>query len=72
MNPRETAFNDLQQHFSKARQLNMRQLFEQDQDRFKKFSLQFEGILLDYSKNLVTEETMGLLLALAKAPWFPR
>jgi len=67
MNPRETAFNDLQQHFSKARQLNMRQLFEQDQDRFEKFSLQFEGILLDYSKNLVTEETMGLLLALAKA-----
>ena len=67
MNPRETAFNDLQQHFSQARQLNMRELFEQDEGRFDRFSLQFEDILLDYSKNLITEETMGLLLALARA-----
>jgi glucose-6-phosphate isomerase len=67
MNPRETAFNDLQQHFSKARQLNMRELFEQDEGRFDRFSLKFEDILLDYSKNLITGETMGLLLALARA-----
>lgn len=67
MTPREIAFNDLQQHFSQARQLNLRSLFEQDPDRFDRFSLQFEDILLDYSKNLVTEQTMELLLNLAKA-----
>ena len=67
MNPRELAFNDLEQHFVKARQRNMRKLFEQDPDRFQKFSLQFEDILLDYSKNLITADTMELLLQLAKA-----
>ena len=67
MNPREKAFNDLHQHFSEARRLNMRNLFEQDPDRFNRFSLQFEDILLDYSKNLITEETMALLLNLARA-----
>ena len=67
MNPREIAFNDLQQHFNQARQLNMRALFERDADRFNRFSLQFENILLDYSKNLITEETMELLFKLAEA-----
>ena len=67
MTPREVAFNNLQQHFSDAKHLNMRQLFEQDQDRFKRFSLQFQDLLLDYSKNLISVETMTLLLELAKA-----
>ena len=67
MHPREVAFNNLQQHFSDAKHLNMRKLFEQDKDRFKRFSLRFEDILLDYSKNLISAETMALLLELAKA-----
>ena len=67
MTSREIAFNDLEQHFIQVRKLNMRKLFEQDPDRFDKFSLRFEDILLDYSKNLITAETMELLLQLARA-----
>jgi len=67
MTPREAAFNNLQQHFGEARHLNMRRLFEQDEDRFERFSLQFQDILLDYSKNLISSETLSLLLELAKA-----
>lgn len=45
---------------------HMRDLFREDPQRFEKFSLQFGDLLLDYSKNLITEETMRLLLALAR------
>ncbi|MGE5410051.1 MAG: glucose-6-phosphate isomerase, partial [Clostridiales bacterium] len=45
---------------------NMRTMFEEDSDRFNKFSLKFNDILLDYSKNRITEETIELLLQLTK------
>jgi glucose-6-phosphate isomerase len=67
MTPREIAFNNLSQHYDEARHLNMRRLFEQDSERFARFSLQFQDILLDYSKNLISSETLALLLELAKA-----
>jgi glucose-6-phosphate isomerase len=67
MGPREVAFNNLQQHFEDARHLKLRDLFEQDEDRFERFSLQFQDILLDYSKNLISSETLSLLLELAQA-----
>jgi len=44
----------------------MRQMFEDDPERFSNFSLRFEDILVDYSKNRVTGETMGLLRGLAE------
>jgi len=44
----------------------MRQLFADDPRRFDQFSVLFNGILFDYSKNLITEETIALLLDLAK------
>jgi glucose-6-phosphate isomerase len=44
---------------------HLRELFAEDPDRFKKFSLQFEDILIDYSKNIVNEEAMSLLTELA-------
>jgi glucose-6-phosphate isomerase len=44
----------------------MRVMFEQDPDRFRKFSLRFEDILYDYSKNRITVETLGLLMDLAR------
>jgi len=47
-------------------QRHMRELFEKDPQRFEKFSLHLNGILLDYSKNLITEETVQHLLALAE------
>jgi glucose-6-phosphate isomerase len=46
--------------------VHMRDLFAQDPLRFEKFSLQFADILLDYSKNRITEETRDLLLDLAR------
>uniref|UniRef100_A0A8C7N566 Glucose-6-phosphate isomerase n=1 Tax=Oncorhynchus kisutch TaxID=8019 RepID=A0A8C7N566_ONCKI len=61
-------FQKLEQWYkSKAGNLNMRDMFEADKDRFSKFSTTLEtddgDILLDYSKNLVNEEVMRMLLA---------
>ena len=44
----------------------MRKLFAEDAQRFEQYSLRFEDILFDYSKNLITKETLGLLLDLAR------
>mmetsp|Transcript_49215 Transcript_49215/g.96511 ORF Transcript_49215/g.96511 Transcript_49215/m.96511 type:complete len:565 (-) Transcript_49215:226-1920(-) len=62
----------LQQHAEvmadrRAEPTYMRQLFAQDKDRFSKFSVAVDdALLLDYSKNLVTDETMQLLFKLAE------
>lgn len=45
---------------------SMRQLFADDSKRFERFSVRVDDLLLDYSKNLVTQETMALLFALAR------
>jgi glucose-6-phosphate isomerase len=45
---------------------HLRDLFEQDPDRFARFSVKFKDLLLDFSKNRLTEQTLKLLLALAK------
>ncbi|MBX7186882.1 MAG: glucose-6-phosphate isomerase [Vicinamibacteria bacterium] len=55
----------LEEHYKEALGFSMRRMFAEDPDRFSKFSLFFEDILLDYSKNRVSEETMRLLFALA-------
>ena len=44
----------------------MRDLFARDPQRFQRFSLTFADILLDYSKNRITEETVRLLISLAR------
>ncbi|MDP1679189.1 MAG: glucose-6-phosphate isomerase, partial [Candidatus Nitrotoga sp.] len=44
----------------------MREMFCDDSKRFDKFSLQLDGLLLDYSKNLITAKTLALLLNLAR------
>ncbi|MFN3344523.1 MAG: glucose-6-phosphate isomerase [Chloroherpetonaceae bacterium] len=56
----------LQQHYKKAKKLHLRDLFEEDPKRFDKFSVRFGDILLDYSKNRITSETMKLLFQLAR------
>ncbi len=67
INPTSTgAWQALTQHFAEAKNFNMKELFAQDPKRFEKFSLQFENILLDYSKNIITEETLSLLVKLAE------
>src|SRR5437868_47402 len=62
----KTAFQELQQHFSKVKNLHLRDLFRSDQERGKRFALQAEGIYLDYSKHRITDETMGMLIRLAE------
>ena len=66
-NPIETqAWRNLEMIFLTLQATHMRELFAEDADRFKKFSLQFEDILIDYSKNIVNEEAMKLLFQLAE------
>ncbi|GJM60756.1 glucose-6-phosphate isomerase [Persicobacter diffluens] len=66
-NPTQTqAWAALEAHFQNMQNAQMKDLFAQDADRFNKFSTQFEDILLDYSKNIITEETLEKLVALAK------
>ena len=60
------AWQALAAHYSIIESAHMSELFDRDPDRFERFSLRACGILLDYSKNRVTEETMCLLRALAR------
>ena len=66
-NPTETlAWKRLETHFEETRHLKMSDLFGADPGRFDRFSTTFEDLLLDYSKNRITAETLELLLALAR------
>ncbi len=56
----------LQSHHEVVRDLHMRDLFAEDPDRFSRFSVSACGLLLDYSKNRITTDTMSKLLALAR------
>ena len=53
-------------HFEEVAHVHMRDLFAQDPGRFKRFSVGLNDILLDYSKNRITEETFRLLMDLAR------
>lgn len=56
----------LQAHQSVMAQLHLRELFMLDSQRFDKFSLSFNDILLDYARHPVNSETINLLLTLAR------
>ena len=60
------AWRELQQHYGAIRDVHMRSLFAEDPDRFEAFSVQDEGLLLDYSKNRIDRQGMELLFALAR------
>jgi len=61
------AWEALRVHYkSQGKQLNMPTMFGKDPSRFEKFSVQFEDILLDYSKNLINDDTLKLLFQLAE------
>lgn len=53
-------------HYQENKDTHLRELFAQDVDRGKKFSLLWEDFLVDYSKNRVTDETLSLLQELAE------
>src|SRR6266581_20407 len=55
----------LQRHYQTISKIHLRQLFAEDRQRFDKYSLAACDLLLDYSKNRVTDETMRLLFDLA-------
>jgi len=67
INPTKTkAWKQLLKQAEEARHWNMRQLFAEDPDRARAFSLQHGDIYFDYSKNLITSKTLQTLLALAE------
>ncbi|WP_072348828.1 glucose-6-phosphate isomerase [Bizionia paragorgiae] len=59
------SWKKLKAHFLTNSSVHMNDLFEQDPKRFEKFSIDFEDLLFDYSKNRITEETIALLVELA-------
>ncbi|MEQ8470794.1 MAG: glucose-6-phosphate isomerase [Marinoscillum sp.] len=61
-----SAWKKLTAHFSEIKETQMKSLFQSDPERFSKFSISFEGILLDFSKNRITPETFQLLIELAE------
>lgn len=56
----------LQRHWSQVSTVKMRERFATDPDRFNRFSLSACGLLLDYSKNRITDQTLGMLQQLAR------
>src|ERR1700712_5079220 len=60
------AYKYLADHFIDITSKNLKDLFKADKDRFNKFSIQFNDILVDYSKNRIDDETVALLIQLAK------
>ncbi|HEY5823045.1 MAG TPA: glucose-6-phosphate isomerase, partial [Cyclobacteriaceae bacterium] len=67
IDPTETAaWQKLTAHYLMMQATPMRELFAEDPDRFKKFSKTFEDILIDYSKNIINEETLATLVQLAE------
>ena len=66
INPTSTkAWKQLQEHFSDMKNVHTRDLFRNDPDRFKKYSLCIDELIFDYSKNIITDKTIALLLKLA-------
>jgi hypothetical protein len=65
------ATDALMRHFRKVEHLQMRDLFAGDPQRFDRFSLETGDLLLDYSKNRITSETISLLVRLAEAAGLP-
>ena len=68
INPTQTAaWQALQKHFDEMKDVTIADLFAKDADRFNKFSATFDDLMLvDFSKNRITEETLAKLQDLAK------
>jgi glucose-6-phosphate isomerase len=60
------AWKTLQTHYKKVRGLHLRKLFAEDPKRGERMTAEAAGIFLDYSKNRITDQTLTLLLQLAK------
>ncbi|MDP2144426.1 MAG: glucose-6-phosphate isomerase [Gallionella sp.] len=60
------AWQALKAHHQAVEPLSMRRMFNDDPARFERFSVKLDDLLFDYSKNRITDETVGLLVNLAK------
>jgi glucose-6-phosphate isomerase len=60
------AWLNLLAHHDEIKKTHLTDLFHQDSKRFERYSIQFETMLVDYSKNRITDKTLELLFALAK------
>ncbi|GCF07567.1 glucose-6-phosphate isomerase [Dictyobacter arantiisoli] len=63
----QPSWRALKDHFQKTHDLHLRTLFAEDPKRGARFTLEAEGLYLDYSKNRITDETLKLLLNLAES-----
>src|SRR5213080_1937554 len=61
------AWKALEEHYQKIQTLHLRTLFAEDPRRGERFASEAVGIYFDYSKNRITDETLGLLLELANS-----
>ncbi|KPK94621.1 MAG: glucose-6-phosphate isomerase [Deltaproteobacteria bacterium SM23_61] len=67
INPTKTkSWKKLKEHYKVMKNRHMVDLFRRDLKRFSRFSLRFEDVVVDYSKNIITQETLRLLLGLAR------
>ncbi len=67
LNPTTTlAWKELELHAHDMQQRHMKDLFAQDPDRYARFSQREGDLLVDYSKNIITQETLDLLYKLAE------
>lgn len=60
------AYKYLADHFVTINEKTIKDMFEEDLGRFEKFSILFEDLLFDYSKNRINEHTVALLIQLAR------
>ena len=66
INPTKTeSWKKLQEHFKEMKHVQIKELFQEDPERFEKYSFALQEIVCDVSKNIVTDKTLRLLLELA-------
>jgi glucose-6-phosphate isomerase len=63
---RRPAWALLEKHYQKLKAVHLRQLFADDRERGESLAIEAAGLYLDYSKNRITDETLRLLLQLAR------
>jgi len=67
INPTQTkSWQALREHFGQMKQIHMRDLFAADGQRFQKYSIRFNDLLVDFSKNRINADTLRLLFSLAE------
>jgi glucose-6-phosphate isomerase len=67
INPTTTvAWQKLQEHFQEMQSASMKTMFQEDSNRIEKFHIQWNDFLVDYSKNIINQQTLDLLLQLAE------